>query len=79
MRTPTWKVPTAKVLQRLSSNSMVTQTVVYQLPLRHYLDRAGDLQDSTGGGARTVSVEEATMVGLAEGAEEVEVDLMTGD
>ena len=31
------------------------------------------------GGARTVSVEEATMVGLAEGAEEVEVDLMTGD
>jgi hypothetical protein len=52
---------------------------VYQLPLRHYLDRAGDLQDSTGGGARTVSVEEATMVGLAEGAEEVEVDLMTGD
>jgi hypothetical protein len=54
-------------------------TAVYQLPLRHYLDRAGDLQDNTGGGARTVSVEEATMVGLAEGAEEVEVDLMTGD
>jgi hypothetical protein len=55
-------------------------TAVYQLHLRHYLDRAEDLlQGHTDGDARMASVDGVTTAGLAEVAEEVEADLMRGD